>query len=99
MGRSCGGRHYDHETDTGSEVTADGQIRVTLDESGFDFADNITSMKDSLEETTETQADLVNNTKDVKEILEETNLLMKKMETHLSLITDENIKEEDINGS
>lgn len=97
MGRSCGGRHYDHTTDAASEVTADGQIRVTLDETGFDFADNITSMKDSLEETTETQADLVNNTKDVKELLEESNLLMKKMETHLSLMTDEEIKEEDTN--
>ncbi len=97
MGRTCGGRHYDHATDTASEVTADGQIRVTLDESGFDFADNMTSIKGSLEETNETQADLVNNAKDVKEILEETNLLMKKMETHLSIMTDEEIKEEDIN--
>ncbi len=97
MGRTCGGRHYDHTTDTASEVTTDGQIKVTLDETGFDFADNITSIKDSLEDTNETQADLVTNAKDVKELLEETNLLMKKMETHLSIMTDEEVKDEDTN--
>lgn len=90
MGRTCGGRHYDHSTDTASEVTADGRIKVSITED-FDIADTIADMKDSLDDI----ANFADDVKIMRDALEYIKLLSKKMETHLSIMTDEEIKDED----